>query len=115
MTHNDISDILFLFLSLSTILGITLSYFSLSSLIKKYHPNRYIEIKTSLSYFFLLETLPLSIDFANNFIQVGHDLKLNISTPFRDNWRNANNILWCIYPVIQAIGMLFVKESKDPL
>ena len=74
-----VQHFLFLFLSILTIAGVTFSYFSLSRLIKKYHPNRYDEIKTSMRYFFLLETLQLSIDLANNFIHVGFDINLGIS------------------------------------
>ena len=66
-------------------------------------------------YFFLLETIPLSIDFGNNLRKVFEDLNLDVIVLNTQVWVNANNILWAFYPIIQAAGMLYVKESKDPL
>ena len=113
--YGKVHHILFLFLSFATISGITFSYFSLSRLIKKFHPNRYIEIHTSMLYFFLLETLPLSIDFFNNFIRVVNDIDIGFSKDFKAKVGTVNNWLWMTYPILQAIGMLYFKQSKDPL
>ena len=68
-----------------------------------------------MRYFFLLETLPLSIDLANNFVHVGFDIKLGISKDCKNQFVIINNWLWMIYPIVQALGMLFFKQSKDPL
>ena len=69
----------FLFLLLLIVTALIFSYFSLSKLIQKYNPNRYDEIKSSLRYFIILETLPITVAIAKKFIKVCVVIGINVS------------------------------------
>ena len=50
--------------------GLSISYRAITTLIKKYHPKRYDEIKTQLKYFFLFETIPLGLSLIYRIIEL---------------------------------------------
>jgi hypothetical protein len=49
-----------MFLFALLLAGMVYFYYTLASLIQQYHPQRYEEIKDSMKFFFLIETIPLS-------------------------------------------------------
>ena len=49
----------------SIVVGLRFYYSSLTTLIEKYHPERYAKIRKQMLFFYLLETIPLSLTIAH--------------------------------------------------
>ena len=94
------------------IIGLIYAYLTTISILRKNHGKRYDEIKDSMKYFYIIEIFPLILTvlldiygtvyyyFNNSEIKIQLDLI---------------RIVWSLYPLFQAYGMLSIKESKDPL
>ena len=67
-----------------------------------------------MKFFFVLETIPLMIDTLNYIYHEGVRTRLIECYPV---WLDIvqHEYTWIIYPLIQAFGMIFLKDSKDPL
>ena len=92
------------------------SYYSLSSLIKVHHPIRYSEIKKAMRFFFIFEFFPLFITELNYIFDILNMLSTSIiSTPFTYGFYDIYLLVWTVYPVIQAYGLVRLKDTKDPL
>ena len=61
-------ETLFSIEELLIVIGLIYSYFSLSSLIYKHHPKRFAEIKTQMSFFFYVETIPFTFEIFYNLV-----------------------------------------------
>lgn len=97
-----------LLIDVAVVAGLNYSYFTAIPLIKKYHYKRFREIKVQVQFFYLIETIPLTVSFAL-------ELTAIIFPTINNVVDQINTVVWCIYPILQAYGMMRLKESKDPL
>ena len=93
---------------LAVVFGLLVSYYKLSNLIYIHHNERYHEFKTSFRFFFLAEFVPLCI------LAVFYTISL-LSESLKEEIFDTYVIFEAMYPLFQAFGMLYLKDSKDPL
>jgi hypothetical protein len=101
-----------LFHDIIVVFGLNYSYFSMTSLIQKNHPGRYSQIKASLKYFYLVETIPLVVTLTLDIIQISIMIFIKVDVSL---FTNLIEFIWILYPLLQTFGMLYLKDTKDPL
>jgi hypothetical protein len=92
-------------------MSVLLSYFffKMKRQIKIHHSERYEIMKWQLWFFYIVEIMTFSsIIVIQSMHLIGH-IRDNESDDF------DINILWIFYPLVQAFGMLRIKDSSDPL
>ena len=88
------------------------AYRSLRALMKEHHMERYLEIRMSMTFFFIAEIIPMIM-----FVIMKHLLIINgvdnaiITDQGTIDIQMVHNIIWTIYPLFQAYGMLRLKDS----
>jgi hypothetical protein len=77
------------------LIGMVYYYNSLTYLIQLYHPERYDEIKYSMKYFFLIETIPLCLTVILNCLSstVSNEDALVFIV-------NTYQVIWILYPLL---------------
>ena len=96
--------------------GLVLSYHSLVKQLKELHPGRYEEVKIPMRFFFLSETIPITLISVADVIKILMMVIPRNMTDYFDGFSEVlKEILWYIYPLLQAYGMLRLKDSKDPI
>ena len=116
-TLEKLLNLIVLAFNFSVISALIYSYRSMVFLLKGYHSQHYEDIKSGLKFFFILELTSLVI--YNTFLGIFSVYMFHIFTDFdADIMGYITNIeiLWIsFYPLLQAFGMIFLKESSDPL
>jgi len=106
---------LLLFTELMILIGLVYSYYQLVKLLKEYHTLRYLEVRIQLTFFMLTEIIPLSLDIVYLVISILYSSTSVIPDEVHNFVNTFDAYLWTIYPVLQAFGMLVLKDSKDPI
>ena len=98
------------------VFGLLHSYCSMISLMKKHHVQRYKQIRKQLMFFFLIEVTPYGMFLLQKVYSIVIKLRIISDTiVVYGSFIRVCYIISLIYPMLQAIGMLFLKESSDPL
>ena len=96
--------------------GLVLSYTSLTRLIQLHHPKRFAEIKLSIRYFYIFELIPLSSFILYEIIWLIHIADSNfITEEIVSQFSGVYEVIWFLYPLIQAYGTIRIKDTADPL
>ena len=85
---------------LVVMIALTLSYRTLITLLKKYHLNRFNDIKHSLRFFFGFETFGLLISVLTHLIILIYEFDSKIlNIDFVNQTINMNFFVWAFYPI----------------
>ena len=104
------------FLPFILLSGLCFTYFSLVNLLKEYHPDHYVKIQKPLRWFFIFEVLGQMSDASYVIVTLLDEFKvLNLDDFDRNIVHRIWLILWIIYPIFQAVGMIIIKDSVDPI
>ena len=69
-----------------------------------------------MKFFFFVETIPFSYEIVYNLLIYINELNRDyIPTDVLNYFKWFNLLLLLTYPLLQAYGILFLKDSKDPL
>ena len=66
-------------------------------------------------FFFLVETIPLFVSNLFNIFEIinKHNKQL-VTDTLLHKMQLAIALIWIVYPLLQAFGMIILKDPKDP-
>ena len=68
-----------------------------------------------MRFFFVVEVVPLTIDLILNIALMGAGFGLWLGPAEQALIGQAEEFIWLVYPLLQAYGMLRLKDSRDPI
>ena len=73
---------------------------------------RYLEIRMSMTFFFIAEIIPLIMFVIMDALMIINGVDNTVITDQATIFvQKIHNIIWTIYPLFQAYGMLRLKDS----
>ena len=111
-----VDNITGVFLPFLLVGGLIFTYCSLTSLLKEYHIENYKNIRRPLLWFFLFEITGQVLDVSYVIMCLLHEFDyINFNIKDINIVNRIWLIMWLIYPIFQAIGMVVIKEAVDPI